>query len=230
LNEGHRLRWKEARSKGRFASREGEQRASIDWMATLRAKRSERLDARHLRYRRTQGEGAVLHCFVLDCSGSMLAGERLARAKGMLVALFDRAYRERAEIALVCFGGGRAEVRRQPGAAHWFNEQWVAPIGGGGGTPLALGLSRAATVLARAARRRPSQRRWLWVLTDGRSNERPGAPLAVDRIVVVDFEEGFARVGRCGEMARRWGADYFAADELIEDSKAHYESSAISTA
>ena len=185
-------------------------------MATLRAKRSMPLDARHLRYRRTQGEGAVLHCFVLDCSGSMLAGERLARAKGMLVALFDRAYRERAEIALVCFGGGRAEVRRQPGAAHWFNERWVAPIGGGGGTPLALGLARAGTVLARAARRRPSQRRWLWVLTDGRTNERPEAPSSADEIVVVDFEEGLARVGRCGELAHRWGATCFAADDMID--------------
>ncbi|WP_087042995.1 vWA domain-containing protein [Caballeronia ptereochthonis] len=183
-------------------------------MATLRAKRAARFDARHLRYRRTQGEGAAMHCFLLDCSGSMLAGERLARAKGMLVALFDRAYRERADIALVCFGGGRAEVRRQPGAAHWWNERWVAPIGGGGGTPLALGLSSAATVLARAARRRPSQRRWLWVLTDGRTNERPDAPYAADRIVVVDFDDGSARVGRCKALAHEWQAEYVVADEL----------------
>ncbi|SAK52693.1 Mg-chelatase subunit ChlD-like protein [Caballeronia calidae] len=156
----------------------------------------------------------MLHCFVLDCSGSMLAGERLARAKGMLVALFDRAYRERAEIALVCFGGGRAEVRRQPGAAHWFNERWIAPIGGGGGTPLALGLSSAETVLARAARRRPSQQRWLWLLTDGRTNERPAAPSSADEIVVVDFEEGMVRAGRGESLARDWDAQYVTADAL----------------
>jgi magnesium chelatase subunit ChlD-like protein len=192
-------------------------------MATLRAKRAARLDVRHLRYRRTQGEGAVLHCFVLDCSGSMLAGERLARAKGMLVALFDRAYRERAEIALVCFGGGRAEVRRQPGAAHWWNERWIAPIGGGGGTPLALGLSSAANVLARAARRRPSQRRWLWVLTDGRTNERPAAPSSTDRIVVVDFEEGAIRVGRCKALAHEWNAQYVSADALTSGESHSYQ-------
>ncbi|SAK58790.1 Mg-chelatase subunit ChlD-like protein [Caballeronia pedi] len=201
--------------KGRIAARDGERSRTIDWLATLRAKRSARLDTQHLRYRRTQGEGAVLHCFLLDCSGSMLAGERLARAKGMLVALFDRAYRERAQIALVCFGGGRAQVRRQPGAAHWFNERWVAPIAGGGGTPLALGLASAATVLERAARRRPSQRRRLWVLTDGRTNERPDAPVSADEIVVVDFEEGLVRVGRCGELARRWDAEYCVIGELI---------------
>ncbi|SAL69000.1 Mg-chelatase subunit ChlD-like protein [Caballeronia arvi] len=184
-------------------------------MATLGAKRAASLDARHLRYRRTQGEGARLHCFVLDCSGSMLAGERLARAKGMLVALFDRAYRERAEIALVCFGGGRAEVRRQPGAAHWFNERWVAPIGGGGGTPLALGLARAQTVLTRAARRRPSQKRCLWVLTDGRTNEKPDAPSSADEIVVVDFEEGAIRAGRGEVLANDWNAQYVTAEDAL---------------
>ncbi|SAK90490.1 Mg-chelatase subunit ChlD-like protein [Caballeronia fortuita] len=148
----------------------------------------------------------------------MLAGDRLARAKGMLVALFDRAYRERAEIALVCFGGGRAQVRRQPGAAHWFNERWVMPIGGGGGTPLALGLASASTVLERAARRRPSQRRWLWLLTDGRTNERPQAPLAAHEIVVVDFETDAIRVGRAEALARDWGARHVTADALSEDA------------
>ncbi|SAL58840.1 magnesium-chelatase subunit D/I family protein [Caballeronia peredens] len=185
-------------------------------MATLRAKRAARLDARHLRYRRQEGAGAVLHCFVLDCSASMLAGERLARAKGLLVALFDRAYRERADIALVCFGGGRAEVRREPGAAHWWNERWVAPIGGGGGTPLTLGLASAATVLARAARRRPAQRRRLWLMTDGRTNERPQAPSVADDIVVVDFDEGAIRAGRCEQLARAWEAQYVSAVALSD--------------
>lgn len=184
-------------------------------MATLRAKRTKPLDARHLRYRRTLGEAATLHCFLLDCSGSMLSGERLALAKGMLIALFDRAYRERAEIALVCFGGGRAEVRREPGAAHWWNERWVAPIGGGGGTPLALGLARVQTLLARAALRRPAQKRCLWVLTDGRTNEMPHAPENTDRVVLVDFEEGALRYGRSRELAAHWTAEYLSAAEML---------------
>jgi magnesium chelatase subunit ChlD-like protein len=196
--------------------REGETSASIDWMATLRARRNARLDASHLRYRRKADDAAALHCFVLDCSSSMLSGERLARAKGMLVALFDRAYRERAEVALVCFAGGRAEVRRQPGAAHWWNERWIAPIGGGGGTPLALGLERASNVLEHAARRRPSQQRWLWLLTDGRTNEAPHAPTATHRMIVVDFDEGFARVGRCEALAHEWRADYVRARDLLD--------------
>jgi magnesium chelatase subunit ChlD-like protein len=183
-------------------------------MATLRAKRNACFDAGHLRYRRGQGEASALHCFVLDCSGSMLGGERLARAKGLLIALFDRAYRERAEVALVCFGGGRAEVRRQPGTAHWFNDRWIAPIDGGGGTPLTLALATASTVLARAARRKPSQRRWLWLLSDGRTNERPAAPALADRIVVVDFEQGRVRVGGAQALALDWRAQHLPAESL----------------
>ncbi|KMZ12518.1 ChlD component of cobalt chelatase involved in B12 biosynthesis [Candidatus Burkholderia humilis] len=185
-------------------------------MATLRARRNARLDTRHLRYRRKHGDAAALHCFVLDCSSSMLSGKRLARAKGMLVALFDRAYRERAEVALVCFAGDRAEVRRQPGAAHWWNERWIAPIGGGGGTPLALGLASASNVLERVARRKPMQQRWLWLLTDGSTNEALHAPMATHRVIVVDFDAGFARVGRCEALAHAWHADYVRARDLLD--------------
>lgn len=184
-------------------------------MQTLRAKRHAPLEARHVRYRRKGGEGAALYCFVLDCSGSMLAGKRLVLAKGLLVALFDRAYRERAEVALVCFGGGRAEVRRQPGAAHWWNEHWVAPIGGGGGTPLALGVRTAANVLARASRKKPAQERWLWLLTDGRTSDTPSRPVDADRVIIVDFERDAVRLGRCASLAEAWDAQYRTADDLV---------------
>ncbi|MFT4436564.1 vWA domain-containing protein [Caballeronia sp. 15715] len=180
----------------------------IDWLQTLLAKRNQPLDRTHLRFHREQGDSSALHCFVLDCSGSMLSGKRLALAKGLVVALFDRAYRERAEVALVCFGGGEAQVRREPGAAHWWNERWLAPIGGGGGTPLALGVHAGANVLLRAARHRPSQRRFLWLLTDGRSPETPSRPDAADQIVIVDFENQAVRLGRCATLAESWRAEY----------------------
>jgi magnesium chelatase subunit ChlD-like protein len=181
---------------------------------TLTAKRNRPLSTDHVRYRRTQGEPDVLHCFVLDCSGSMVGGKRLALAKGLVVALFDRAYRERADVALVCFGGGRAEVRREPGAAHWWNERWLAPIGGGGGTPLALGVRTAANVLARASRRQSAQQRWLWLLTDGRSPDTPSRPVDADHVVIVDFESEAVRLKRCVMLADAWNADYQTANAM----------------
>jgi magnesium chelatase subunit ChlD-like protein len=187
----------------------------IAWPATLLAKRDRPLASDHLRYRERTPRERVLHCFALDCSGSMLAGEQLALAKGLLIALFDRAGLQRAEAALVCFGGTSAELRFGPAVPRWWNERWLRPLGGGGGTPLALGIARADQVLAQAARRRPGQQRWLWVLSDGRSIDTPQRPRDADRIVFVDFERGAVRLGRCERLALAWDAECVRPDALI---------------
>ena len=159
--------------------------------------------------------GGVLHCFLLDCSGSMLAGERLALAKGLLIALFDRASAARCEAALVCFGGAAADLRFGPAVPRWWNEHWLQPVGGGGGTPFAAGMHRAAHLLERAARRKPAQQRWLWVLTDGRSSDTPIRPDEADQIVFVDFERGAIQLGRCAQLAQAWDAICVTPDALI---------------
>ncbi|ASW02867.1 vWA domain-containing protein [Paraburkholderia aromaticivorans] len=173
------------------------------------------LRAEHLRFMHEAPRGGVLHCFVLDCSGSMLTGQRLALAKGLLVALFDRASAARAEAALVCFGGVGADVRFGPAVPRWWNERWLSPVGGGGGTPLAAGVRRASQLLAHSARRKPAQQRWLWILTDGHTRDTPVRPLDVDEVVFVDFEREGLRLGRCEALADAWGARRLTPDELM---------------
>ncbi|MFM0721779.1 VWA domain-containing protein [Paraburkholderia strydomiana] len=187
----------------------------IAWPLTLAAKRAAPLRADHLRFVREAPRGGVLHCFVLDCSGSMLAGQRLALAKGLLIALFDRASAARAEAALVCFGGAEADVRFGPAVPRWWNERWLRPVGGGGGTPLTSGIRRAAQLLARSARVKPAQQRWLWILTDGRTRDEPARPPDADEVVFVDFERGAIRLGRCEALADAWGARRVRPEELI---------------
>lgn len=178
----------------------------IAWRATLAAKRGEAWRADHLRYRPQAGSPGALHCFVLDCSASMLTAERLAHAKGLVVALFDSLARERADAALVCFGGNAADVRFGPAVPRWWNERWLAPVGAGGGTPLTRGIGAATRLLARAARRHPGQQRWLWLLSDGRTTESPARPALAERIVIVDFDDAPVRLGRCERLAHAWGA------------------------
>jgi magnesium chelatase subunit ChlD-like protein len=185
------------------------------------AKRQHTLHASHLRFVQETPRGGVLHCFALDCSASMLAGQRLALAKGLLIALFDRASAARAEAALICFGGARAELRFGPAVPRWWNERWLRPVGGGGGTPLASGVREAAQLLEKRARRQPAQQRWLWILTDGRSSDRPTCPPFADEIVFVDFERtgsvtrAAVLLGRCEALARAWGATCVTPEELI---------------
>ncbi|MFP3563473.1 vWA domain-containing protein [Paraburkholderia sp. SIMBA_030] len=187
----------------------------IAWPQTFAAMRREKLRTEHLRFAPEAPQGGVLHCFVLDCSGSMLAGQRLALAKGLLIALFDRASAARAEAALVCFAGARADLRFGPAVPRWWNERWLRPVGGGGGTPLASGVRKAAQLLERTARRKPAQQRWLWILTDGRSSDQPMRPLSADEVVFVDFEREAIRLGRCEALADAWGATRVTPEALM---------------
>ncbi|WP_205962420.1 vWA domain-containing protein [Paraburkholderia phosphatilytica] len=199
----------------RIVARDERGSASIAWSATLLLKRDRALAPDHLRYRKRTPPERVLHCFALDCSGSMLGGEQLALAKGLLIALFDRAGLQRAEAALVCFGGTSAELRFGPAVPRWWNERWLRPVGGGGGTPLALGIARADQLLTQAARRDAVQRRWLWVLSDGRSTDTPQRPRHADRIVFVDFERAAVPLRRCERLAGEWDAECIRPEALI---------------
>lgn len=148
----------------------------------------------------------------------MLGGERLSKAKGLVLACFDRATVERAQTALICFGGGRADLRFGPAIPRWWNERWIEPIGGGGGTSLSIGIATAATLLERAKRRNPALESVLWVLGDGRTRDRPDRPQAADRVVIVDCEQSGMRqaaLGRWGQLAREWGANYLRPEEIV---------------
>lgn len=187
----------------------------VAWPPTLANKRHMPLRKAHLRFTPNESTGGVLHCFVLDCSASMLRDERLALAKGMLVACFDRAAAVGAEVALICFGGTRADLRFGPAVPRWWNERWLAPVAGGGATPLAHGVRTAARLLANRRRRKPGQQRVLWLITDGRTHERPERPPAADDIVLVDCEGDVPALGRCARLAREWGATYTRPEDII---------------
>ncbi|RZI68897.1 MAG: VWA domain-containing protein [Variovorax sp.] len=166
----------------------------------MAARGAEPLRAEHLRHRAPSAPGGALHCFVLDCSGSMRTDDRLAQAKGVLLSLMDEAYRRRDAVALLCFGGDTVELRVPPQRAAAWNDAWVAPIGGGGGTPLAAAVQRADALLARQT----GCVRWLWLLSDGRSTEAPPRPVSAERLIVLDFETGRGALGRAAQLAERW--------------------------
>ncbi len=168
------------------------------------ARGADTLQASHLRCQTRQAHGGALHCFVLDCSASMLADGHLAEAKGVLLALMEEAYRRRDQVALLCFGGNGVALRLPPRRAALWNDDWIAPIGGGGGTPLAQAVAEADALLARHA----ASQRWLWLLSDGRTRESPARPASADRAVVIDFESARAPLRRAAALAARWGADY----------------------
>lgn len=182
--------------------------ARIAWLPTLLAKGLGPLRAEHLRHARPAVAPARLHLIVLDTSGSMRRRGRLALAKGHAAALIDRAARAGDRVALLCFGGQGVELRLPPGPARASGREKVRPLGGGGGTPVTHALAEADRLLRRVERREGPIDAWLWLLTDGRTLERPAAPTAAHHVVVVDFDDPARALGRCADWARCWGAEH----------------------
>lgn len=153
-------------------------RAAVPWQ-TLR-KRAEPsrtgpiIQPADLRHKRYQSLSDRLLIFTVDASGSA-AMARLAEAKGAVELLLAQAYARRDHVALISFRGTEAEILLSPTRSLVQTKRQLAALPGGGGTPLASGLSAAMT-LAQSAKQKgltPT----IVVLTDGRANVAlDGAP------------------------------------------------------
>ncbi len=187
-------------------------RGAIAWLPTLQAKSRNALAAQHLRWREPKGKPSTLHLLLLDTSGSMHQGGRLARAKGYAAQVLEQAARAGDHVALLCFGGQGVEVLVPPGPARRAAAVRVQQRGGGGGTPLAQAMVAADNLMAQHRRVRGTRASTastvLWLLTDGRTLEQPRVSQGADQLVLVDFDDARVRVGRCADWAARWGAEY----------------------
>ena len=175
---------------------------AIAWLRTLVAKGPEALQPQHMRYQPRNKALPQLHCIVLDTSGSMRQGGRLALAKGFAARLIEEAARAGDDVALLSFGGRGVELLVPPGPARAAGAGRVRQCGGGGGTPLAQALAVAQGLLTR------SPYAALWLLTDGRTLEQPTAVQGAAQTVIVDFDDPKRPLGRCAVWAARWGAEH----------------------
>lgn len=105
--------------------------------------------------------------FVVDASGSS-ALNRLAEAKGAVELLLADCYVRRDQVAVIAFRREGAQVLLPPTRSLVRAKRSLAELPGGGGTPLAAGIT-AGLLLADGVRRRGSTPS-LVLLTDGRGN------------------------------------------------------------
>jgi len=202
--------------KGRRDAAPGQQ---LDWIRTLLRKGPRRLQAGDLRYRPQPRGSSTLHCVLLDMSASMLRGEKLALAKGCLLALTQDFYRRREHLAVIGFSGHEARLLQAPGKAAAFNADWIRPLRGGGATPVASAMQLADAVLQRARRASCGQLLSLWLLTDGRFAALPARPRLADSCQIVDFETEAIALQRCRRLAREWDAHWLAAPQLLAGAR-----------
>ena len=148
-------------------------RAAVPWQA-LRRKEGGNADRPGLRIlkddvrvRRFEARSASVTVFAVDASGSA-AFSRLAEAKGAVELLLAQAYVKRTEVALVAFRGDQAQLLLPPTRSLTRARRALTELPGGGGTPLAAGLSMVCTLGTGLLGRGYTP--LLVILTDGRGN------------------------------------------------------------
>src|SRR5262249_21682766 len=121
-----------------------------------------------LRYKRLKQRSGTLFIFAVDASGSM-AVNRMAFAKGAMLKLLTRAYRERNKVSLIRFRGATAEVVLEPTRSVELARRLVDAMPAGGRTPIAAALIKALE-LSRVARLRGAGEIRVLLFTYGKSN------------------------------------------------------------
>jgi magnesium chelatase subunit D len=167
--------------------------------------------------------------FAVDASGSMAARRRMASAKGAVLALLQRAYRQRDHIGLLQFRGTKATLLLPPTNSTSRAFKFLTNLPTGGRTPLASALRLALRTFQKAQIQNKQLQAFLVLVTYGRANVAdldrvtegvkplPYSPIE-DAIVaahelraagilslVIDTEEGPVRMGLATRLAQELG-------------------------
>lgn len=174
-----------------------------------------------LRYQLCRRRTGYHILFAVDASGSMGAKRRMHRVKGLIIELLRRAYEERDYVGLLTFRGDEAVLKLPLTKSISRAHSLLQGLQTGGRTPLFLGLSRSLEVLKHTARKSKGITPVLVVVTDGRATSRyagENSPEALRRlgvelrqigtkILVIDSEEGFIKMGKAQALAATLGAE-----------------------
>ncbi len=162
---------------------------------------------------------------VVDASASMGVERRMGAVKGAVLSLLMDAYQRRDRVAVITFGGEDADVVLRPTGSMEIARARLADLATGGRTPLAAGL-QAALELAKDA---PSSHQpFLILISDGRATWAPEGHDPLETALrtagvvrqralpalVLDVEDGHARLGLAAQVAETMGARYLPLTEL----------------
>lgn len=151
---------------------------------------------------------------IVDASGSTRRHGALSKAKGLLGEIFEEARRQRVRLALLQANGKQADWVWPGRKVSTAQQQWLADLGAGGGTPLVDALQQAADWQLRRKRLKPAEQHRLLVLTDGRLSNLAALDRSLCPAVLVDIESAPIRLGRARELAEQLGAEYRHIDTL----------------
>ncbi|MCO4785431.1 AAA family ATPase [Marinomonas atlantica] len=190
------------------------QTGGIDMAQTLRSSLGQWPPQQLVRRKGREGK-VVLHCILLDTSGSTLSDQTFANAKGVILDIAERAYLQRERISILGFGGEQVDwLLPQVRAPQSIRTQLDA-FTAGGGTPIHQALEDAERYLAQVKHQRPDLDVYSYILTDGRVTGAFVKQSWPGRLTVVDTELASIKRGRAQELAQAMSAVYIPLSNLL---------------
>ncbi len=165
--------------------------------------------------------------FLVDASGSMGARRRMVAVKGAILSLLKDAYQKRDAVGLMAFRKDSAELMLPPTKSVDLAYSRLREMPTGGRTPLAMGLSKAASLLS-SDKVSKDDDLVMVIVSDGKANVPlddgdafADAMVMAERLsslpirfVVVDTGSGYPRIDRAQRLSKALGGTYFRLDDL----------------
>ena len=209
-------------------------RAAAPWQVLRGRQQQVLIHPEDLRFKQRERKMGHLVLFVLDCSGSMGARQRMIATKGAVMSLLLDCYQKRDKVSMIIFRKHQAEVVLPPTQSVELASRRLQELPVGGKTPLNAALLAAHSLLSQVSRKEPQRRFLVIIISDGRANEKlSDQPVQVEMeklarlllefsqadFLVIDTEDksNLLRADLAKRLAILLGADYYTSDNLRSD-------------
>lgn len=183
------------------------QSSKLHWFNTLAANFGQ-WPLKTLRFCQRKNTPVVIHLVLLDTSGSILANQGFAKAKGLIMQIAEHAYVHRERFSILGFGAQQVHtvigLRRAPKTIRRI----LDAVQAGGGTPLHAAIEKAAKIQSLQLKKNPLVIFKSYILTDGRIHSCDFSSTLTGDVVVVDIEQSHVKRGKAKHIASALNADY----------------------
>ena len=189
---------------------------NINWLQTIIHKQGKPEKLTDLVYKGVQNQASVNQVIIWDTSASTLRNQAAAKAKGIILKLFEQAYLNRQRIGLLEFSADNVRVITLCQRVNReFVTEAVTALSVGGNTPIDRALLEAGHMLKQAQNNQPDALSKIVLITDGFFKTLPERPKLNADIVIVDINQRRVKIGHCEALSKSWNAELIHSQDLI---------------
>lgn len=170
--------------------------------------------------------------FVVDCSGSMGARQRMVETKGAILSLLIDSYQKRDKVGMIVFKGDKAEVLLSLTSSVELAKKQLEELPVGGKTPLAKGLLVCYKLFQNEFKKNAQIKPLMVLLSDGKANAGINTDDIFNEVkeiseeikniginsIVIDTEAGMIQFNKAREIAEVLGGTYYKLEELMANN------------